>query len=399
MKHFDVLVLGGGAAGMMCALTAGQRGRRVLIVERSNRVGKKILMSGGGRCNFTNLYTEPENYLSHNPHFCKSALSRFTPYDFIELVTQHRIPYHEKKLGQLFCDRKSQDIVTLLLSECRQAKVEIRTHCHAFEIRKEEVSEQLKPGRFIIKSNIGTFSADSLVVATGGLSIPTMGATGAAFEIAKQFGLQVKTTCPALVPLKMDPKTLKQFEGLSGVSADTVVRCAGAEFRENILFTHRGLTGPAILQISSYWKPGEILEIDLFPKLEVYSYLKAMQSESPKLELKTLLSRHLTKSLAQQCCQLWFQNGPIQQYSDQELKLIDQALKHWKVKPSGSEGYKKAEVTLNGVDTEELSSKTMESKKVQALYFIGEAMDVTGHLGGFNFQWAWASGYAAGTYV
>lgn len=388
---WDVVILGGGAAGMMCALTAGQRGRRVLIIERSNRVGKKILMSGGGRCNFTNIYTSPENYLSHNPHFCKSALSRFTPYDFIEMVERHGIPYHEKKLGQLFCDNKSKDIVNMLVTECEQAGVTILTQCESGEIQKQ--GDLLS-----VATDQGQFTAESLVIATGGYSIPTLGSTGFAFDLASQFDMNVYTPHAALVPFTLSQSD-NPYKALSGVSADTITSFEGSAFRENILFTHKGLSGPAILQISSYWRPGREISIDFLPDLDGFDYLKSMQTQTPKAELKTALSHKLTKSLAHQLCDIWRYDKPMNQYNDLQLSAMATQLKAWEIRPAGTEGYKTAEVTIGGIDTDELSSKTMVCKKHGNLYFIGESVDVTGHLGGFNFQWAWASGYAAGQYV
>ena len=387
---WDVIVLGGGAAGLMCALSAGQRGRRVLVIERSNRVGKKILMSGGGRCNFTNIFTSPDNYLSNNPHFCKSALSRFTPYDFIEMVESHGIAYHEKKLGQLFCNHKSKDIVNMLVKECELAGVAIMTRCEPGKITQHN-------NQFSVNSNCGKFTAQSLVIATGGYSIPTLGSTGFAFDLARQFNLNVYATRAALVPFVLDKEG--PHTALSGVSADTVTSFDDVSFRENILFTHKGLSGPAVLQISSYWQAGREVSIDFLPELDGFDYLKSMQKISPKAELKTVLGHKLTKSLAQQLCDLFSYHQPMNQYNDPQLKEIAQSLKAWKMTPAGTEGYKTAEVTIGGVDTDELSSKTMECKNIPGLYFIGESVDVTGHLGGFNFQWAWASGYAAGQYV
>ncbi|MBD3668160.1 MAG: NAD(P)/FAD-dependent oxidoreductase [Kangiella sp.] len=395
MQSKDVIIIGAGAAGLMCGITAGQRDRSVAILDHANKVGKKILMSGGGRCNFTNYYAEPANYLSHNPHFCKSALSRYTQWDFIALVEKHGIPYHEKKLGQLFCDNKAKDIVNMLLDECAQAGVDVRTDCSIQQVDKVDDG-------FIIQSSQGKWHCQSLVIASGGLSIPTMGATGFGYDIAKQFGLKLFPTYAALVPFTLTPKLLEQFAGLSGTSADALVSCNGQSFRENILFTHRGLSGPSILQISSYWQPGDAISINLYPDLDLYEHLKQLQQERPKAHINTVLAEQLTKKLADRLCEIWFlayAQKPLAELSNEALQTIAEQLQNWQLKPTGTEGYRTAEVTMGGVDTDEVSSKTFEAKKVQGLYFIGEVLDVTGHLGGFNFQWAWASGFAAGQYV
>ncbi|ACV27185.1 BaiN/RdsA family NAD(P)/FAD-dependent oxidoreductase [Kangiella koreensis] len=395
MQKKDVIIIGAGAAGLMCGITAGQRGRSVAILDHANKVGKKILMSGGGRCNFTNYYAEPTNFLSHNQHFCKSALSRYTQWDFIALVEKHGIPYHEKKLGQLFCDNKAKDIVNMLLDECAQAGVEVRTECSILQVDKVDDG-------FIIQTSQGKWHCQSLVIATGGLSIPTMGATGFGYDIAKQFGLKLFPTYAALVPFTLTPKLLEQFDGLSGTSADALVSCNGQSFRENILFTHRGLSGPSILQISSYWQPGDAISINLFPDVDLYEHLKQLQQERPKAHINTVLAEQLTKKLADRLCEIWFADyvqKPLAELSNEILQVIAEQLQSWQLKPTGTEGYRTAEVTMGGLDTDEVSSKTFEAKKVTGLYFIGEVLDVTGHLGGFNFQWAWASGYAAGQYV
>jgi len=391
LKTFDVIVIGGGAAGLMCAITAGNRGRSVLVLEHSNRIGKKILMSGGGRCNFTNRSVSPENYISTNSHFCKSALSRYTPWDFIELVERHGIPYHEKKAGQLFCDNKASDIVEMLFQECVGAGVEIKTKTRVGRISREE--------RVCVETDIGRFYGESLVIATGGLSIPTMGATGFGYEVARQFGLNVLETRAALVPFTFNDNMRKQFADLSGISSEAEVLCNGKSFRENLLFTHRGISGPVILQASSYWRPGQPVEINLAPDRDIEGYLLDCKGQRPKAELKTCLSGFLSRRLAQKVCDLWCDSKAMNHYSDRALQEIAEKLQQWKPNPSGTEGYRTAEVTLGGLDTRELSSKTMESKRVSGLYFIGEVMDVTGQLGGYNFQWAWASGYAAGQYV
>ena len=391
--NVDVVIIGGGAAGLMCAITAGQRGRSVLLVDHANKIGKKILMSGGGRCNFTNRQVEPTNFLSRNPHFCKSALSRYTQWDFIALVDQHAVPYHEKTLGQLFCDNKAQDILQLLVAEAQSASVDIRTRCEVTNIKVRE------EGGFSVATSLGRVTAESLVIASGGLSIPTMGASGFGYQVARDFGLQVLPTSAGLVPFTLSEKELAVFAPLSGTAVDVRVSCNGQSFSEAMLFTHRGLSGPAILQISSYWQTGDVIEIDLLPNLNLTAHLKTMRQQRPKAELRTLLAELFTKKLAQCFCELWSESRAINQFNDNELDALARQLHHWQVKPNGTEGYRTAEVTLGGVDTDELSSKTLEAKKQAGLYFVGEVVDVTGHLGGFNFQWAWASGYAAGSYV
>lgn len=388
--HYDVIIIGGGAAGLMCAAVAGQRGRRVLVIEHANRVGKKILMSGGGRCNFTNLHAAPENYLSANPHFCKSALARYTQWDFIAMVDRHGIAWHEKELGQLFCDISSRQIVQMLLDECAAAGVRIEVDCAVEQVRHEGEAFQLATAR-------GMRSAGSLVVASGGLSIPKMGASGYGYELARQFGHTVLPTRAALVPLTLSGKHLEDYAELSGVALPAVTAtCEGQSFRAGFLFTHRGISGPAILQISSYWEPGQPLQLDLLPDLDAAEALAAQQRERPAAELKTVLGEWLPKRLAQRLCELRFGNRPMRQYHPGELRAVGAALQSWPITASGTEGYRTAEVTLGGVDTHELSSATLESRKVPGLYFIGEVVDVTGHLGGYNFQWAWASGHAAG---
>jgi predicted Rossmann fold flavoprotein len=385
----DVIIIGGGAAGLMCAIEAGKRGRRVIVIEHADRIGKKIAISGGGRCNFTNLYASPDNFLSANPNFCKSALARYAPADFIALVEKHGIRYHEKKLGQLFCDGSSREVIEMLLVECESARVEIRVDCTIREIRKDDA--------FVLDTNQGEFECRSLVIATGGLSIPPMGATDFGYRIARQFGLAIRETRPALVPLTFGGAELDELRELSGVSLDSIVQCNGAEFRENILFTHRGLSGPAILQVSSYWNRGDSISINLLPENDAGEILIAEQRSN--VELANLLAQYLPRRFATAWCQAFAPSRPLSSYSQKELEAVARRLHDWRLAPSGSEGYKKAEVTVGGVDTDELSSKTMESRRAPGLYFIGEVVDVTGHLGGFNFQWAWASGHAAGTYV
>jgi predicted Rossmann fold flavoprotein len=396
-EPFQVIVIGGGAAGLMCALTAGRRGRRVLLLEHAERVGKKILISGGGRCNFTNRLVDAENFLSSNPHFCKSALSRYAPKDFIALVEQHAIPYHEKKLGQLFCDGKSTAIVNLLLDECRAGGVKIQTRCRVATIDKRVDVDG--PRAFTVKTNLGNYEADSLVIATGGLSIPNMGATDFGYGVARQFGLKIRTCRPGLVSLTLTTRDLKEIEGLSGTSADAVVSCRGRSFHDAMLFTHAGLSGPAILQISNYWEPGDPITINLMPECNLADAVAGWRRERPKAELKTLIGERLTKRLAEKWMALSCDNKPVAQYSKKEIAVISARVHQWRVVPSGTGGYRVAEVTKGGVDTDELSSKTFESHRVKGLYFIGEVVDVTGWLGGYNFQWAWASGHCAGEYV
>ena len=387
--HYDVLIIGGGAAGLMCAAVAGQRGRRVLVLEHANRVGKKILMSGGGRCNFTNLGAAPGNFLSQNPHFCKSALARYTPWDFVALVERHGIRYHEKELGQLFCDESSRQIVTLLLDECAAAGVQIRVDCAVLGVARDD-------GRYAVQTAQGAVTATSLVVATGGLSMPRMGATGFGYALARQFGHGVLPTRAGLVPLTLSGTHLDHYADLAGVSLPVESRCGGQRFKGGLLFTHRGLSGPSILQISSYWQAGADLRLDLLPDQDMAAWLLDQQRQRPGAELKTALAELLPKRLAQRLCEQWLDNRTLRQYRVADLRDIAVRLQAWPVTPSGTEGYRTAEVTLGGVDTRELSSVTMESRHVPGLYFIGEVVDVTGQLGGYNFQWAWASGVAAG---
>ena len=391
MKHHEVVVIGAGAAGLMCAIAAGARGREVLVLDHANKVGKKILMSGGGRCNFTNLHCGPDNFISANPHFAKSALSRYTPADFVALVEKHAVPWHEKKLGQLFCDRSSKDIVRLLLDECAAVGAEVRTHAPV------EVLEVGAPHR--LRTAEGELSSESLVIATGGYSIPSLGATGFGIDLARSLGLPVRPTRAALVPVTLPPEALRQLEGLAGVSLDTVTRADAADFRENILFTHRGLSGPAVLQASSYWRPGESLFIDLFPELDIAAHIRETRRTRPRVELKSLLAELLPRRVAQRWCELWMESKPLDQLGEEDLRAIRAACQPWTVRPAGTEGYRTAEVTLGGLDTAALSSKTMACRDHPGLYFIGEVVDVTGHLGGHNFQWAWASGHAAGQYA
>lgn len=385
----DVVIIGGGAAGLMCGLTAGRRGRRVRVIEHANRVGKKILMSGGGRCNFTNTGTTPAKFLSANPHYCKSALARFSPGDFIEMVDAHGIAWHEKELGQLFCDDSSKQIVRMLLDECADAGVQVQTACSITAARKLD-------GGFRLETSAGTIDSPALVVATGGLSIPSMGASGFGYELARQFGHAVLPTRAGLVPLTLSGTHQQRLQDLSGVALPVEARCNGKAFRADMLITHRGLSGPAILQISSYWQPGDDLRLDLLPDRDVLAYLLAQQTQRNAAELKTVLAEVLPRRLAHRLCEHSFGSKPMRHYPEAELRDIAEQLKAWPITASGTEGYRTAEVTLGGVDTDQLSSSTMQSKLVAGLYFIGEVVDVTGHLGGYNFQWAWASGHAAG---
>jgi predicted Rossmann fold flavoprotein len=392
VRSTDVVIIGAGAAGLMCALTAAARGRQVLLVDHANKAGKKILMSGGGRCNFTNLHTDPVNFRSENPHFVKSALARYTQWDFIDLVSRHGVPYHEKKLGQLFCDHKSKDILEMLLQECRQHGVELHLSTSVQQIERAEAGYRLS-------TDLGEITAPSVVVATGGLSVPTLGATGFGYEIARQFGHEVLATRAGLVPLIITDQLKALCTDLSGTSVASVVRCNGESFRENLLFTHRGLSGPAILQISSFWRLGDAVEIDLLPDHDIVNWLSAEQAARPDAELKTVLSEVFTRKLAARLADDWFGSRPMKRYTPAQLRDAADRLGAWQVVPAGTEGYRTAEVTLGGVDTRQVSSQTMESRISPGLYFIGEVLDVSGHLGGFNFQWAWASGHAAAQFV
>lgn len=389
MQEIDVVVIGGGAAGLFCAIEAGKRGRKVIVLEHAERIGKKIAISGGGRCNFTNLNTSSENFISDNPHFCKSALARYTPADFVSLVEKHGIPYHEKKLGQLFCDGSSRSIIGMLLTEASAAGVEIRCGSLVRGVEKKE--------HFEVETNNGTITTQSLVAATGGLSIPPLGASDFGYRLARQFGLTIREPWPALVPFTLSRETLRELSPLSGVSIEASVSCQGTLFRENILITHRGLSGPAILQISSYWHPGLSVTIDLLPDHDALMLLR--EQENKDLTLANFLGQYLPRRFALAWCALNFPSRPLKRYTPGEAAAIAQKLNNWEVFPTGTEGYKKAEVTAGGIATDELSSQTMAVKSVPGLYFIGEVVDVTGQLGGYNFQWAWASGYAAGQNV
>lgn len=391
MDKVDVVVIGGGAAGLMCAITAGKRGRRVVVLEGSNRIGKKILMSGGGRCNFTNLHVEPSRYLSGNPHFCKSALSRYTQWDFIALVEKHGIAYHEKTLGQLFCDDSSKDIVAMLAAECEAAGVTILTDCADVQVKSEPP--------YSVSCSRGIFRCESLVIASGGLSIPKMGASDLGYRLARQFSLNLIDTVAGLVPFTLTGALHEMSTRLSGVSCNATVTAGSKSFTESILFTHRGLSGPAMLQASSYWKPGEALQIDLLPGADAAELLLTAKAARPKASLRAVLSEHLPKALVGELQEIFWPTlggRSLAEIGDRDINRIAENLHAWSLKPAATEGYRTAEVTLGGVDTDELSSKTMECKKHPGLYFIGEVVDVTGHLGGFNFQWAWASGHAAG---
>jgi len=396
MKAYDVVVIGGGAAGLFCALTAGQRGRSVLVLDSSNKVGKKILMSGGGGCNFTNLDITPENYLSQNPHFCISALNRYNQWQFIDLVERHNIPYHEKSHGELFCDNSSKDILKMLLDECTAAQVVIRT---------KSIISQIAPveeGGFNLSVAGQKLHCQSLVVASGGLSIPTLGASGFGYDIAEQFGLQLLPRSAGLVPFTFSDWVKDISETNSGLSVDVEMSVNGISFRENLLFTHRGISGPAALQLSSYWQPGQFISVNLLPGQDALALLLGYKQSNPKSLLRNLIAPLLSKGLTQSLqTRYWPQHAetPIAEIANATLETLADHLSNWQLKPSGTEGYRTAEVTLCGVNTDHISSKTMECKTQPDLYFIGEVLDVTGHLGGYNFQWAWASGYAAGSYA
>ena len=461
MHEWDVIVIGAGAAGLFCAIEAGKRGRRVLVIEHADRVGKKIAISGGGRCNFTNTSVSADNFVSRNPHFCKSALARYTPADFISLVEKHGIAYHEKKLGQLFCDGSSQQIIGMLLRECREARVEIRCGCEVRQVGRSEPSaersfialpQKSRPDgnevsttcvsrwdkanfnrnesvfdpsayadgtdsvpretfegerSFMLQTNQGTFHSSAVVIATGGLSLAPLGATDFGYRIARQCGRRIEETRAGLVPLTLPAQILKALAPLSGVSIDALVTChESPSFRENILITHRGLSGPAILQVSNYWRPGESISINLLPDedvLEIISAARIIEGDSSgpssRIELVNLLSRYLPRRFAQAWCDLYVASRPLQQYNDRDLQKIADNIHRLQLRPAGTEGFRKAEVTVGGVSTAELLSQTMEARRVPGLYFIGEVVDVTGQLGGYNFQWAWASAFAAGQVV
>jgi predicted Rossmann fold flavoprotein len=406
--QYDVIIIGAGAAGLMCAAVAGQRGRSVLVLDHTNKAGKKILMSGGGRCNFTNYYVEPDRYLCYNPHFCKSALSRYTQWDFIGLVEKHNIPYHEKQLGELFCDNKASDILNMLLTECELAGAKVQLKTSVDSIQALEADTTL----YKLSTDQAEYTCESLVIATGGLSIPTLGASGFGYQIAEQFNLKTYNTRAGLVPFTITNQLKEVCIALSGSSCDVTMECNGQSFRGNMLFTHRGLSGPAVLQISSYWQAGQTLTINLLPDVDLAQVLRKTQHDRPKLSLKKFIAQWLTQKMSEQLVELFlndllkttdiFKSGLPQTLAElnaEQMDVIASQFNAWQLAPSGTEGYRTAEVTLGGIDTDEVSSKTMMAKNQQGLYFIGEVLDVTGHLGGFNFQWAWASGWAAAQYV
>jgi len=391
MSDTDVIIIGAGASGLMCAIEAGKRGRKVLVLDHANKAGKKILMSGGGRCNFTNYSIEPGNYISHNPHFCKSALSRYTQWDFLALIGRYQIPFHERDHGQLFCNDSAKDILELLLAECDKAGVVVQLNTHIDSV--ERLTDL-----FYLKTNNGNFTCQSLVVATGGLSIPKMGATPLGYKIAEQFGIKVLPTSAALVPFTLQPEDKEKFSALSGIAVPCVVSNNRQSFSENVLFTHRGLSGPAILQISSYWRAGEEVVINLLPQVNLETELKSKRQQKVKNKLKTILEGYLPKRLVSSFLPEDLLDLSLQDLSDKQIQRVADQLHCWTIKPNGTEGYRTAEVTSGGVDCDAVSSKTMESKQVQGLHFVGEVLDVTGWLGGYNFQWAWSSAWCAGQY-
>jgi predicted Rossmann fold flavoprotein len=393
MIEADVIIIGAGGSGLMCAIEAGKRGRKVIVLDHANKAGKKILMSGGGRCNFTNYEVGPDNYISHNPHFCKSALSRYTQWDFLALIGRYRIPFHERDHGQLFCDESARDILNMLLSECNKADVVIQLNTSIGAI------EQAIDKRFQLKTNKGNYICRSLVVATGGLSIPKMGATPLGYKIAQQFGIKVLPTRAGLVPFTLQPEDKAKFSVLSGIAVPCVISNKSRSFSENILFTHRGLSGPAVLQISSYWRPGEEIMINLLPGMDLDADLRSKRLQKIKSKLKTYLDGYLPKRLVSSLFAEDMLELSLQDLSDRQIRQISEQIHNWAIKPNGTEGYRTAEVTCGGVDCNAISSKTMESKAVPGLYFIGEVLDVTGWLGGYNFQWAWSSAWCAGQYI
>ncbi|MDP2560413.1 NAD(P)/FAD-dependent oxidoreductase [Psychrobium sp. 1_MG-2023] len=394
MSHVDVIIIGAGAAGLHCAATAGYRGRQVLLLDNAKKVGRKILISGGGRCNFTNYNIEPSAYISNNKHFCKSALSRYTQWDFLSLIDKYNIAYHEKTLGQLFCDDSAKDIVSMLEAECRDANVTIGLRHEIMAITKTEQG-------FSVTTSEGKYSCESLVIATGGLSMPKLGATPFGYKVAQQFGLKMTDTCAGLVPFTWQNTDKEDYESLSGISLPVSVTSEnGTNFSEDMLFTHRGLSGPAILQISSYWQAGQAITIDLLPSNDLEQIIISSRESNPKQALKTCLSQHFPKRLIERLIELnKVSDKPLNQLNDKEVSTIAQYFHQWQIKPNGTEGYRTAEVTLGGIDTDEISSKTMMAKNVDGLYFIGEVVDVSGWLGGYNFQWAWSSGWCAGQFV
>jgi hypothetical protein len=393
IQQHDVIIIGAGAAGLMCASAAGKRGRNTLVLEHNDQVGKKILISGGGRCNFTNLDITPDNYLCENPHFHKSALSRYTQWDFLELIAKHNVPYHEKKLGQLFCDNSASDIVALLVNECND-NVDIATHQKVVNVEKQD------DGQFLVSTEANQYASESLVIASGALSFPRLGVSDIGYRIAEQFDLALVNREPGLVPFTFEKERKKHYEELSGIALDALVTCNNQSFRENVLFTHKGLSGPAILQVSSYWRAGHTLSITFLPDVCLEDELAEAIKNTPKVHLKNWLNQHLPKRFVELIMALTqLTDTNLASLSNAQKQAVLSLIQPWNLVPAGTEGYKKAEVTLGGIDTDELSSKTLESKKVPGLYCIGEVVDVTGHLGGYNFQWAWSSGYCAGQYV
>jgi len=391
MKVYDVIVIGAGAAGLMCAAEASKRGRSVLVLDHAEKAGKKILISGGGRCNFTNLYTSADDFLSQNPHFCKSALARFTQYDTLGMFESQGITWHEREHGQLFCDESAKQVVDMLLEKCLKNHVKIQLNA--------KIDKIIKNKAFEIHSDQGMFSCESLAIATGGLSIPKMGATGFGYQVARQFGLNVIETEAGLVPFRLTGAAHESLKALAGISLPVTASCAGQSFREAMLFTHRGISGPVMLQISSYWQAGKTIYMNLLPDMDLHNWLLEQQSIRGKQHVRTVLSEVLPKRLVLHWCEQYIPDKPLQALSEEDFDVIVTNLQAWQLKPAATEGYRTAEVTLGGVDTADLSSKTMQARDVQGLYFIGEVVDVTGHLGGFNFQWAWSSGYCAGQFV
>ena len=391
--YYDAIVLGGGAAGLMTAWQAGLRGKKVRVLERSNKAGRKILMSGGGRCNFTNLHVSEDNFLCSNPHFVKSALKRYTAWDFIGKVIEHQVPYHERKHGQLFCDNKAKDILNLLLDECKQVGAQITTNCDIKTIQYDD------NGQYLVTTTLGNMTTKSVVVATGGLSIPSMGTTPFGYEIAKQYGMRVQPLRASLVPYTFDGRLKEMFSRLSGNAIDVTISFGKTTFDEAVLFTHRGLSGPVVLQISNYWVPGQSISINLLPGEDVEKLFYDAKKDKPKSLVRTILNQKLPKNLVLELQSMWWpglKDTPLAELNNSQIQNIASQVNNWQIVPAGTEGYKTAEVTLGGVHTDDLSSKTMESKKQPGLYFVGEVVDVTGHLGGFNFQWAWSSGFACG---
>ncbi|MFY7698590.1 MAG: NAD(P)/FAD-dependent oxidoreductase [Legionella sp.] len=392
-NNFDVIIIGGGAAGLMCAISAGKRKRRVLILDSANKVGRKILMSGGGRCNFTNYYINSDNYISHNKHFCKSALSRFTQWDFIELVNKHKIPFHEKTLGQLFCNNKSKDIVDMLIAESHSPRTTLNLNMDIIQIT------QTSAANFIINTNKGAYTCESLVIASGGLSIPSMGSSPFAYKIAEQFGINVWPTRAGLVPFTLNDQFKAMLSPLSGIGIASLVSTEQIAFRDYLLFTHRGLSGPAILQISSYWQQNQRININLLPDINLLDLLKNARTEQPQKQVNSILGTYLPRRIIDTLIDHEVAITKLAALSNDQLDRIVQQIHNWSIKPNGTEGYRTAEVTLGGIDCDELSSKTMATTKIPNLFFIGEAVDVTGWLGGYNFQWAWSSGWAAGQFA